>query len=574
MKAALEAQAAAKAAAEAEAKAAAEAAAKAAAEAEVAAKAAAEAAAAATVAAEAEAAAQAATEAEATAKAALDAETLAAVEAEAAAAAVEAEAVAAAEAKAKAMAKATADSTQTAAIAQAEDKALADSDARANAAGRAAEPSQAMPMGDDAVAASFFAKLAPALTGDGLARSMLTATHDLLDLPELTVPTLRSALEHRFLKEVAYSYCGDVVVSVNPFKNIGAVGRAIMARYEGAPGASDELPPHIYGLCSRAYAGVRQEATHQSVIISGESGAGKTEAMKICLAYIVRVATAGGGDASEPSIGDKLMNTNPVMEALGNAKTTRNNNSSRFGKHFDVQFSPSGELLGAATTAYLLEKPRIVRHAPGERNYHVFYMLCRAPAEAATSELQLAGLTWESFAIMKQSGTVASVDRWDDAAEFALMHETLLKLGLSASERDELYRMLSIVMHVGNVQLATKGSGCEPVGAEQLALCAQLLQVSAAELAAALCVKTATVAGEAIKMEMSAAQAGLVRNSVCKHLYSLAFGWCVEQINRCAHDAACAQKRTGCVALPTRRHVSHAAACVRARSRVAGSLTL
>ena len=134
---------------------------------------------------------------------------------------------------------------------------------------------------------------------------------------------------------------------------------------------------------------------NQSVIISGESGAGKTEAMKICLTCMVGLgvgATPGGSPSGkgEPTIAHKLMQTNPVMEAFGNAKTTRNNNSSRFGKHFDVQFSRGGTLVGAHTTAYLLEKPRIIEHSEGERNYHVFYFLLAAP-ESVREPVSLSG---------------------------------------------------------------------------------------------------------------------------------------------------------------------------------------
>ena len=123
------------------------------------------------------------------------------------------------------------------------------------------------------------------------------------------------------------------------------------------------------------------EQKSQSILISGESGAGKTEAMKICLTYIgeisVKKDNKGGKDEADPTAA-RLMQTNPVMEAIGNAKTVRNDNSSRFGKHFDIQFNEKGQILGAFTSTYLLEKPRITEHMRGERNYHVFYMLCKS----------------------------------------------------------------------------------------------------------------------------------------------------------------------------------------------------
>ena len=135
----------------------------------------------------------------------------------------------------------------------------------------------------------------------------------------------------------------------------------------------------------------------------------------------------------------RLMQTNPVMEALGNAKTIRNNNSSRFGKHFDVQFSANGVILGAFTSCYLLEKPRIVQHMTGERNYHVFYMLCKAPGPVKSV---FNCTKWQDYKINNQKGTIETVETWNDNEEFEAMHEALLKLGFTEEQRDMVYTCL------------------------------------------------------------------------------------------------------------------------------------
>ena len=214
--------------------------------------------------------------------------------------------------------------------------------------------------------------------------------NDLCSLPRLSKDAILSNLKKRFKGEVVYTYVGDIIVSVNPFKNVGCVGKVIRSKYKGVK-KPETLPPHIYALVDATYAEMVESWVSQSILISGESGAGKTEAMKICLTYLGELSAAnaskggkggGGGAASAgDAVSERLMQTNPVMEATGNAKTIRNNNSSRFGKHFDVQFGSSGEILGAFTSVYLLEKPRISRHMDGERNYHVFYMLCKAGAD-------------------------------------------------------------------------------------------------------------------------------------------------------------------------------------------------
>ena len=159
----------------------------------------------------------------------------------------------------------------------------------------------------------------------------------------------------------------DSVVSVNPFKNTGCYGKAIRAKFKG--GSRRLLPPHIYALVDHAYQEMMRNQMSQSILISGESGAGKTEAMKICLTYIGElsrmVAKKGNAPKEGGDVASKLQQTNPVMEAIGNAKTIRNNNSSRFGKHFDVQFDEIGQVVGAFTSVYLLEKPRICLHMAG-----------------------------------------------------------------------------------------------------------------------------------------------------------------------------------------------------------------
>jgi len=246
--------------------------------------------------------------------------------------------------------------------------------------------------------------------------------NDLCMLPELSKAAILATLNKRFMGEVVYTYVGDIIVSVNPFKNVGCVGKAIRAKYKGAQ--KNKLMPHIYQLVDQTYSQMRGEEVSQSILISGESGAGKTEAMKICLTYIGEVS--GSASTGSDSVASKLMQTNPVMEAIGNAKTIRNNNSSRFGKHFDIQFDDDGKIAGAFTSCYLLEKPRICNHMAGERNYHVFYMICKATTE---QQVGIPWLPWEKYGVLKQQGTIAEVTTWDDKAE---MKDMCVRAGSTA----------------------------------------------------------------------------------------------------------------------------------------------
>merc|ERR1719502_354748 len=258
--------------------------------------------------------------------------------------------------------------------------------------------------------------------------------------------------------------------------------------------------------------------------------------MKIALTYIGEVSvkpTAGKGEAKAEAdpVAGRLMQTNPVMEAIGNAKTVRNNNSSRFGKHFDIQFDEKGSILGAFTSIYLLEKPRITEHMKGERNYHVFYMLCKAGPDVR-DPVQV--VEWQKYKICSQLGTVAEVTSWNDNAEFKDMHAAYLKLGFSEVQRNELYLMLSFCLQLGNVDFEENdaGEGCLITTPEQLELAAEILQVGPEDLGTAITSKT--MGGGVIEVfvkPLEARQANVARNSLIQHTYCLVFDWCVDVVN-------------------------------------------
>ena len=352
--------------------------------------------------------------------------------------------------------------------------------------------------------------------------------NDMITLPTLTKDSLLDNLRKRFSRQVVYTYVGDIVLSVNPFMDVKNVSKTIRARYNNA--SKSGLPPHIYALADHAYNEMLRTSTSQSVLISGESGAGKTEAMKIALTYIGEVSKSRSERVTD-EVSSRLMQTNPVMEALGNAKTVRNNNSSRFGKHFDVQFSSNGIIIGAFTSIYLLEKPRITVHMEGERNYHVFYMLCKAPQQIR-QPLQLT--KWQDFKFCNQKGTVAEVRTWNDVEEFGQMHDALLKVGFTEDRRTELYTILASVLHLGNLEFVPCDSrdGSEIKNPAQLKLCAELLQVSPEQLLNAITYKS--VGGgkmSIVQTPLNPRLATSMRNSLCAHLYCLVFDCVVSVIN-------------------------------------------
>ena len=335
---------------------------------------------------------------------------------------------------------------------------------------------------------------------------------DMVKMTRLEHEDMLKNLEQRFHSEIVYTHIGDIVISVNPFKNTGNSHPEVQEAYVKAGKRRETfmLPPHVYTMVGDAYdqlmgpmAGPGAKRS-RSVLISGESGAGKTEAMKLCVSHLGAVSASDNG--GKDSVAVRLMKTNPVMEPIGNAKTVRNNNSSRFGKHFDIQFNPKGSIIGALTSTYLLEKPRIIEHMEGERNYHVFYMLCKAPSEVRASA-HLEG--WHSYKLLAQKGTVANLVSWDDDSEFVDMHAALVDLGFTIEQRAQLYRIFAIVLHLGNVELKWDPNAdlCTIANPSQLQLVADLMQVDPAKLEEAMTHTKIKIGMEEIEKKLNHMQA-------------------------------------------------------------------
>lgn len=213
---------------------------------------------------------------------------------------------------------------------------------------------------------------------------------DMIQLPHLDEKDLLENLKVRFKEEIVYTYIGDIVVSVNPFKHTGNDSKAVHDAYVAMDPRQPvtSLPPHIFCLVGQAYRKMREpNARSLSILISGESGAGKTEAMKLCISHLGAIssaasaATAGKRSTKGDTVATKLMKTNPIMEPIGNAKTVRNNNSSRFGKLVNVRFDAVARLSGTSIDTYLLEKSRISSPNMDERNYHFFFQVLEAETE-------------------------------------------------------------------------------------------------------------------------------------------------------------------------------------------------
>lgn len=271
--------------------------------------------------------------------------------------------------------------------------------------------------------------------------------NDLVLLESLDPPLIAYDLRHRFQNDLIYTWVGadqSVLVSLNPFKRLPIYGADALAA-NAAPAPNTVREPHTYAIASAAYKFLRLEGKDTSILISGESGAGKTEATKQCLNFLAD--TAG----SESGVEQRILSANPILEAFGNAKTLRNNNSSRFGRWMEVHFATSGrhegQVAGAFIENYLLEKSRLVSQQENERSYHVFYQLCASPWASALT-LQSGA---EAFRFLAASGCT-SVAGIDDASDFDEVVEALTAMGLGQEDVQWVFSLCAAVLHLGNVR--------------------------------------------------------------------------------------------------------------------------
>ncbi|KAJ8899498.1 hypothetical protein K2173_018472 [Erythroxylum novogranatense] len=352
---------------------------------------------------------------------------------------------------------------------------------------------------------------------------------DMTRLHYLHEPAVLHNLSTRYAVNEIYTYTGNILIAVNPFEGLPHLYDShMMDRYRGAP--FGDLNPHIFAIADIAYREMINEGKSNSILVSGESGAGKTETTKMLMRYLAYV---GGHTAAEGrTVEQQVLESNPVLEAFGNAKTARNNNSSRFGKFVEIQFDERGRISGAAIRTYLLERSRVCQISDPERNYHCFYLLCAAPHE----EIEKYKLgNPKSFHYLNQSNCY-ELDGVSDASRYLSTRRAMSIVGISENEQDAIFRVIAAILHLGNVEFAKDEDVDSSVVKDEqskfhLQTTAELLMCDPQSLEDALCKRVMVTPEEVIKRSLDPLGAAVSRDGLARTIYSRLFNWLVDKIN-------------------------------------------
>ncbi|XP_065091225.1 myosin heavy chain, muscle-like [Ochlerotatus camptorhynchus] len=352
---------------------------------------------------------------------------------------------------------------------------------------------------------------------------------DMSNLTYLNDASVLHNLRERYRARLIYTYSGLFCIVINPYKRWPLYTMRVAKMYRGK--RRNEIPPHLFAISDGAYVNMLTNKDNQSMLITGESGAGKTENTKKVIAYFATIGASSKKEVeNKPSLEDQVVQTNPVLEAYGNAKTVRNDNSSRFGKFIRIHFTASGKLGGADIETYLLEKARVISQQTLERSYHIFYQMMSGSVKGLKEMCFLSNDIYDYFNVSQGKVTIPNVD---DGEECRLTDEAFDILGFTQDEKDNIYRITSSVMHMGGMKFKQKGreEQAEADGTEEGDRVAKLLGCVTEDLYKNLLKPRIKVGAEFVTKGQNKDQVTNAVGALCKGIFDRLFKWLVKKCN-------------------------------------------
>ncbi|KAM4695270.1 unconventional myosin-VIIb [Discoglossus pictus] len=354
--------------------------------------------------------------------------------------------------------------------------------------------------------------------------SSARGVEDMIRLGDLNEAGIVHNLHIRYKEKSIYTYSGSILVAVNPYVELPFYETEQIQLYRNR--RIGELPPHIFAIADACYFNMQRNKMDQCCVISGESGAGKTESTKLMLQYL---ASASG---QHSWIEQQILEANPIMEAFGNAKTIRNDNSSRFGKYIEIHFSKEHAIEGARIEQFLLEKSRVCRQSSGERNYHIFYCMLMGISQEQKKQLNLGSPSEYNYLTM---GNCITCEGRNDAKDYAQVRSAMKILLFSEKEQNEINNLLAAILHLGNLDFQAAMYGnldcCDVIESVHLSSIATLLEVDYGELKSSLSNNSIIIRGESVSKPLNCSQASDGRDAFMKGIYGRLFIWIVNKIN-------------------------------------------